>query len=283
MKRKISYTYTMLRYVHDIATGEFMNAGVVLYAPEMKYLGARCRETYGRLSRAFPGVDGSTFKNLVSFIENAVERKALELRKGDLFEAAPKTAVEIARSVLPEDSSSLQWSPAGSGLTEEPERELTKLFDRMVLRYEQKEEGVRRTDDEVWDVFKRPLHERSVAANLQPKKFVTKDDEVEFKHAWKNGVWHCLSPVSLDLTTAEGIREKAHRWLGSLTSISELRNEMKVYLLIGEPRLEALQQEMEKAVSILGKIPIEKELIREPEAEKFSKEFANEMRKYLAN
>jgi hypothetical protein len=27
------YTYTILRYVHDIRTGEFLNVGVVLHVP----------------------------------------------------------------------------------------------------------------------------------------------------------------------------------------------------------------------------------------------------------
>ena len=31
---KTTFTYTVLRYVHDIATGEFVNMGVALDAPE---------------------------------------------------------------------------------------------------------------------------------------------------------------------------------------------------------------------------------------------------------
>ena len=283
MKKRASYTYTVLRYVHDVATGEFINAGVVLLSPEFKFIGARCRETYGRLSRTFPDVDGSTFRSLVSFVQCAIENRAADLRTANLFDPFPKTALEIGQAVLPQDSSSLQWSSAGSGLTDDPERELNNLFDRMVMRYEKDDQSARRTDEEVWDVFKKPLQKRQVAANLQPRKFVTDDDEVEFKHAWKNGVWHCLSPVSLDLTTAEGMRDKAHRWLGLLTSIKSLQDQIKVYLLIGEPHIEALQAEMEKAVSILRKIPIDKEIVREPEADKFSIWFAKEIHEHAAH
>lgn len=35
---KTTFTYTVLGYVHDIATGEFVNMGVALYAPEAKYV-----------------------------------------------------------------------------------------------------------------------------------------------------------------------------------------------------------------------------------------------------
>ena len=47
---KTTFTYTVLRYVHDIATGEFVNMGVALYAPEAKYISAICSARYGRLS-----------------------------------------------------------------------------------------------------------------------------------------------------------------------------------------------------------------------------------------
>jgi hypothetical protein len=48
-----TFTYTILRYVHDIATGEFVNMGVALYAPEAKYVSAICNSRYGRLSKLF--------------------------------------------------------------------------------------------------------------------------------------------------------------------------------------------------------------------------------------
>jgi hypothetical protein len=50
---KTTFTYTVLRYVHDIATGEFVNMGVALYAPEAKYVSAICNSRYGRLSKMF--------------------------------------------------------------------------------------------------------------------------------------------------------------------------------------------------------------------------------------
>ena len=50
---KTTFTYAILRYVHDIATGEFVNMGVALYAPEAKYVSAICSPRYGRLSKMF--------------------------------------------------------------------------------------------------------------------------------------------------------------------------------------------------------------------------------------
>ena len=46
---RITYTFSVLRYIHDPVTQEFANIGVALYAPEAKYLSAICTPHYGRL------------------------------------------------------------------------------------------------------------------------------------------------------------------------------------------------------------------------------------------
>src|SRR5579862_9799793 len=72
MSDRTNYTFTVLRYVHDITTGEFVNVGVVLHAPKAKFLRARMRSTYGRISRFFPGAHGENIKRVITQIETAV-------------------------------------------------------------------------------------------------------------------------------------------------------------------------------------------------------------------
>ena len=38
---KTNYSTIILRYVHDVVTGEFANIGVVPYAPDQRFLEAR--------------------------------------------------------------------------------------------------------------------------------------------------------------------------------------------------------------------------------------------------
>jgi hypothetical protein len=71
-----------------------------------------------------------------------------------------------------------------------------------------------------------------------------------------------------------------HRWVGQLLSVKDSSDSFKVYLLLGEPHQEPLMEAFEKAVSILGKIPLEKEIIREQEAVSFSKSFAREIEQH---
>ena len=274
---KTSYTYTVLRYVHDITTGEFLNIGVFLYASEAKFANGLFRTTYARLSSAFPGVNGDAFRALMRFIQARCETYSEQFKAELPLSEAPKSALDIAVSILPRDDSSLQWSEIGSGIAEDPSQVLESIFRRFVTRYDDRSVAQGRSDDDVWKKFKKTLEERNLTRVLRPKKITVQDDEVEFEHAWQNGIWHCLEPVSLDLTAADSIREKAHRWLGQLTSVKESSERFKVYMLVGEPRREGLEKAFEKAVSILRKTPVQNEIVLERDAEEFSERFAKEV------
>jgi len=274
---KTPYTYSVLRYVHDITTGEFINVGVVLYSREGCYASALCRSTFGRLSRAFPGMDGDAFKSLMRFVQSRIEEIGDGLKKELPLNGHPATVMDVAHAVLPPDDSSLQLSPPGSGLSENLSQTLEGLFERLVIRYDERPQQERRSDEEVWRKYRRSLENRHVLKHLQPKKISVQDDEVEFQYAWKNGVWHCLEPVSFDLSSADSIREKAHKWLGQLLSVKDTREPFKVYLLLGEPQHEALRPAFDKAVSILHRLPVPSEVIREGNAGDFSEQFAREI------
>jgi len=274
---KAAYTYTVLRYIHDITTGEFVNVGAAIYAPEARYASAICRTTYSRLTKVFPGMDGEAFKGLMRFIQSRFEEIGDRLKSELPFEGQPTSVLDLAHKILPPDDSSLQWSPLGSGLTEDPSRTLEALFDRFVTRYDERPQIETRTDEDVWRKYKRNLEARHVLKHLQPKKITVQDDEVEFEHAWKNEVWHCLEPLSFDLVSPDSIKRKAHEWLGQIQSVKEASERFKLYLLLGEPQQDELKSAFENAVSILGKVPVEKEIVREQNAAQFSERFAREI------
>lgn len=276
MKHLHPYTYTILRYVHDVTTGEFVNVGVVLYSPQARYLGALCRGTYGRLNKVFPGMNADHFKSLMRHIQSRFEERG-ERIANELPLSAPASALEIAQSILPKDDSSLQWSPVGSGRADDLAQTLEKLFERMVMRYEERQAASTRTDDEVWRHFKRDFEERRILQHFQPKKISVQDDEIEFQHSWKNGKWHCLEPVSFDLAAADSIKDKAHRWLGQMASVQGTTDQFKVYLLVGAPQQESLQQAFHSAISILGKIPGDKEIVLEKDAPGLAARIAGEI------
>ena len=69
---KTTYTFTVLRYVHDIVAGEFVNVGVALYAPDVRYVSAICTPRYGRLNKVFLEVNGDHLRSLMRFIQARV-------------------------------------------------------------------------------------------------------------------------------------------------------------------------------------------------------------------
>jgi hypothetical protein len=274
---KTAYTYTVLRYVHDITTGEFVNVGVAIYAREARYASAICRTTYSRLSKVFPGMDGDAFKTSMRFIQSRFEEIG-DKQKSELpLDAQPKSVLDLAQKILPVDESSLQWSPVGSGLTENSSETLEKLFDRFVTRYDERPLIETRSDEDVWRKYKRTLESRHVLKHLRPKKIAVQDDEVEFEHAWKNEVWHCLEPLSFDLASPDSIKRKAHEWLGQIQSVKDASEPFKLYLLLGEPQQEILKPAFDNAMSILRKVTVTNELIREGDAARFSERFAREI------
>ena len=277
---KTAYSYTILRYVHDTATSEFVNVGVVLYAPGMPFAGALCRPTALRVSKIFPGLNVEAFKRLMKQVGNRIEEAGsqLEARSKELnLDAKPESVMTLAHSILPADDSSLQWSPPGGGLTSDPAKTLEQLYARMVTRYDDKAVQTRRDDDDVWRSYKKALESRQVLKYLETKKIVAQDDVVEFDKAWKNGVWNCLEPMSFDLASAETINDKAYRLLGRMSTIKDAPERFKLFVLLGEPRQEELRPAFKRAMKMLDKLPVDHELVPEADAESFIDRLATQM------
>ena len=270
---KTPYSFVVLRYVHDIVSGEFVNVGVALYAPAVKYVRARCNLRYGRLSKMFTDVDGDHFRSLVRHIESRIEALGDRLESELLLDRVPSDIVQIVKGVLPPDDSSLQWSEAGGGQTGDPTATLEHLYGRLVERYE--ERRPRRDEGDIWRVYRQELAVRNVLSHLRPKTIATSDYSYEFDHSWKNQQWHVYEPVSFDLLEASSILDKANRWLGRATTLQDSTDKFKLTMLLGEPALKKLRPAYTKAENILNKIPVEKELVRENEAAEFSHELAD--------
>jgi len=274
---KHPYTYTVLRYVHDTSTGEFANVGVVLSAPSAKFADAILRPTYGRLSKMFPGMDGEHFRQVIRHLQSRFEEIASQVREEMDLGQKPTNAQELAFSVIAPDDSSFQWSAMGSGLTADLPVTLESIYQKMVERYDDRQKTESRSDELVWKSFKKRLEERKVLSRLHSKTISVQDDEVTFSHAWKNHQWHCMETLSFDLMQPQSIREKAHSWLGKMTSIKDATEKFRVCYLVGEPQLEGSRRAFEQALNVLHKTPVEHEIIREHEAESFAAEVAKEI------
>lgn len=276
------YTYTILRYVHDPRAGETLNVGVVVHVAAEQKLLVKVRSSFGRVKAAFPDLDGEVFKQALRDVERGIERVAREMQKGGLL-AGVGDAAAFARRGMPEDDSALQWSPVGSGLTDDAAATLDRLYDRFVRRHDDRAPR-RRDDDEVW----RPVHAKLVARGVlvpfEEKTFAGEVDTITFHHAWKNGHWHAYEGVSLDLASRDGIIEKARRWVGHLTTAKDGVTEgLKLHLIVGAPQDDALVPAYEKAVAMIRRAPLAPEVVEEAEIDDLVSRIEDEMRAHASD
>lgn len=57
MTEQVPYSFTILRYVHDVIAGESLNVGAVVYSPPEGGLLAKVQGSTRRLRQTFPDID----------------------------------------------------------------------------------------------------------------------------------------------------------------------------------------------------------------------------------
>ena len=280
MTNKAAYSYTLLRYVHDVLTGEFVNVGVVLFVPSEGLISYRMRGTIGRLKGVFPDIERRAFLLSMTAARKGLQLVAKSEKSAGLFKGQFDAAA-IARRAIPPDDSSLQWSPSGTGLTTNPDETLKRLFERYVSRYDTHYRA-RRSDDDVWRSVRQKLEERNLAQYLEEKSISGGVDDIVFKHAWKNGQWHVYEPLSFDLVDADGIKTKAREWLGHLSAVvaGGRAEPFKTHFIVGAPRNLTLQHAYHSAVTILQQAPNDPEVFDENQLDKLVAKIEDEVREH---
>ncbi len=240
MNLAIPFQYAVLRYVHDLAGGEFLNVGLALYSKSARYLRVELQPRYQRLTAAFPDADGEFYRRYVNHLQSEFDRLIARVRSDQLslLDEFPEQLESLLASILPPDDSSVQFGPMSGGMAENLDGVFEQLYQRFVEQYLTKQDRASRDDDEVWHTFKQPLAELQILHQLQKHVVRVRKEAFEFDHAWKNGAWNVMQPVSFDLIVASSIRRKAHEWLGSahLLGHGDLSH---LYILLGKPQSRA--------------------------------------------
>lgn len=274
MNTKVPYTYTVLRYVHDITSGEFVNVGVVVMSSENGTFETLFKTNSVRVKTVFPTLNGKSYRSRLLKMQSSFELLKRQT-DNELPINSDKKLLELVHSVLPNDDSSLQWGSIGSGISSDLKKTATSLFERFVSKYDLAAHETRKEDADVWKLFKVELEKRNLIQHFVSKSIEVEDDDVEFEHAWKNGKWHCYEPLSFDLANSTSIRTKAHKWLGQMASLEGAREDFLVHFLVAKPSSPSLEFEYEKALSILRKnklVQVVEEIEMPVLAEKIQKE-----------
>jgi Protein of unknown function (DUF3037) len=116
------FEYALIRVVPRIERGEAINAGVIVYSQAYRYLCARIQLDELRLLAVDPEVDLDAVRAALSAIAKACTQGPLAGRPlGERFRwlTAPRSTI-------------VQPGPVHSGLTTDPEAELSRLFASLV-------------------------------------------------------------------------------------------------------------------------------------------------------
>ena len=121
-----SFDYAVIRVMPRVDRGEFINAGVILFCLGRKYLGARVAVDEARIRALFPEADLEAIRSHLEAYEkvcagapDAGPIAALSKRERFHWLTSPRSTV-------------VQVSPVHSGLCEEPDRALGRLFTQLV-------------------------------------------------------------------------------------------------------------------------------------------------------
>lgn len=280
-----SYSYCVLRYLHDPSSGEAVNVGVLVYAPEEAFVRLRLEHRTKNLSGLFRGFSRDDFTRFLTRLEASVERFQNTLRQsqGGLFQMQerPQNAAILAKWLLPDNGLSFQFGPSRAGIARDLLATTHTVFERTVLSQRPALiERKRRDEETVWSTFQSAFREHGIGKVLLPHVVETPDFELPFDHAFQNERWHAIEPLSFDYARPDDIRDKAALWYSYGVALSQSEEFAHLYLLLGEPTNPNYAAAYQRAKSWLRKMPGSPVLVEEKDAEAFAKRLASEMRQH---
>jgi hypothetical protein len=281
MTQRKSYTYVVVRYMHDPISAEFVNVGVVLMDTATQRPLLKFQRAYSRAKAMFPTLNRDNFLSAILRAKQAINACSGKLSSNDLF-ASPINAEQLVLKALPLDDHGIQVGSTGNGLAVNLETALNQIFDRFVLKYDGKQKTTRRDDKDIWRPMRDRFKTEQVVDLFSEATVVAKSDAQKFEHTWQNGKLHCIQPLSFDLSSADAVREKARNWLGKLTALDDAESDFKAYLVLGEPSNPSLKSAFKQGLELLQKVPagIDYEIIIEDEIDTFTASFAKWMREH---
>lgn len=276
-----------LRYVHDVLTGDFVTIGVVLLCPDQRFLGGRFTRDFRRAKGAFPGLDSVHLRRVCVTIQEACERWKDRAFDELPFDGGDPLSAVVAQ-LVPREDAALQFSPTISGVTSDPQRTLEELFERFVGRDMDKRDRRARSGEDVWKAFSARIEDQELLKQLQTHLVRTDRFEWEFRHAWRNGVWNAVQPVSLDIPEPHDIRDKAAKWLGRISALRprSATDEVHVSILVGMPSANAkaeLHHAAHDGLDILREVRGEAQIVTESESDALARKIALDLARHRAN
>lgn len=268
----------VLRYIHDPATAECANLGVILLT-DSGDLRVRFCQSFSRVNHFFSLKNSSHLRSQVLNLEAALHEVAADLLQQDLFKKTPKLK-NIMTQVFPDDAPHLRWESALSGETNEIDLIFEDLYQNFTGRYQRSQPSRKsRSASDVWrDSFHKPLRDYRIMEDLQEATLQGSLDKRHFPHTWQDGKrLQIIEPLSLDYADPDLIADRAHHWLGVGFGLADEERPHSFTFLVGLPRNRKLRDVAERAMSLIRMIPAPVLFIAEKEARSYAATLLGQM------
>lgn len=269
MLKKHGYTFIVLKYQHSAFAGECLNASILLVSPSAHYVAVKTRKSWKRFHDAYPDFDRQAVKSDFAQVARSLEKTGRSWLEQNLLSTSFR-ASKLVGATIGAPEGSIIWQKEGSGVTSDPAAELEMLFHRLIGRFENEDNHPRRSDEDVFKSISETLSEAEIIGQMTEHTVHSSRGAVRFKRAFKNGIWHCVQPLSFDLGTREGIDRKAARWAGHLLQAQEAQETFKPYFILGKPSTRSHQGAFSEARSLLDASPCNPVVVLEENADEIS-------------
>ncbi len=127
-RSRSAFAYAVLRVVPDIEREEFLNAGLVLFCRERRFLRASTSLDDDRLTGLQPGVDPDAIRDQLRLVERIASG---EIERGPL---ATMSQSERFHWLTTPRSTAVQPGPIHGGMSDDPAATFGHLFATLVRR-----------------------------------------------------------------------------------------------------------------------------------------------------
>ncbi len=278
-----SFQFALVRYVHNLLSGEFVNVGIVMWIPSEHRARLKLNTATRRLTSFFPGFDRSGYQMILRDLEGRMTQMCdskVNAEQLDCFLRLDRIE-QVLPLLLREDSSCFQWSQIMSGIHDHPERRFEELFEHLVRMHEpavEPRDDTRRDEDSIIASIESKLEKRKLGGKLR-KHVEIKGRLLDytFEAGWQNGVSQVLEPISFDLQNQGKIQDKAIRWAGRLYSLSRESEQFQFTAVIAPPSSGDLAGSFTSAKEILASAPMVRKILMEDEFDDFIPEIERDL------
>jgi hypothetical protein len=274
--KRFPFTYSAIRYARDPFAGECLNVGVVLYAPDARFLQAEFESSTTRLSHAFRDFDRWTYLHAIDSFRRELATIQGATSEVGLHARGFTDVADVIRQIWADPNLSLHAGDVRPGMSADPRNALSDLFDALVVSQGSEHvKRVRREKEDVWRRVETELPE--VKRDFKAHTFRTEGFELKVEHTFRNGRLHVLEPLTFDYADKSGIFDVVTSWRGRLDLVANVSDQSQFYFVVGEPGNREFRDAARKGIKILEGSETRPKVIPEEEFQRFVPEFRTQV------